>query len=255
MKRLCRLVNVSRSSYYHWSSELEQKILSVEAEKELYLKINQIFIGSQKTYGAPRVWRQLLRNGISCSLRQVGKIMRKNQLISVHTKRKKKFIVTTDSSKNKAPAENLLARDFSAKVINEKWVGDVTFIWTPEGWLYLAIILDLFSRKVVGYALGRNNDAKLACASFKMAIARRKQPRQLIYHSDRGSVYASKDFKDLLMENEITPSMSRKGNCWDNAVAESFFNTLKVEEFYNATRMHSSLGYCSPVEFEQIHAG
>ena len=185
--------------------------------------------------------------------------------------------MTTDSSKTQAPADNLLARDFSSKAMNEKWVGDVTYIGTPEGWLYLAIVLDLFSRKVVGYALGRNNDAKLASDAFKMAVARRRQPKHLVYHSDRGSVYASKDFKELLADNDITPSMSRKGNCWDNAVAESFFDTLKVEliyqkdfslmlsyissiidwieGFYNATRMHSSIGYCSPDEFEEIHQG
>ncbi len=188
---------------------------------------------------------------------------------------KKHFVVTTDSANTKAPAANLLARDYSAKTMNEKWVGDVTFIRTPEGWLYLAIILDLFSRKVVGYALGRRNDAKLACDAFRMAVARRKQPKHLIYHSERGSVYASTAFKNLLAENNITPSMSRKGNCWDNAVAESFFDTLKIEliyqknfnlmlsyvssiidwieHFYNADRMHSSIGYCSPDEFEQIH--
>jgi len=203
--------------------------------------------------------------------------MRKNKLISVYVRKKKKFVSTTDSSKTKAPAENILNRDFSAKAPNEKWVGDVTYIYTPEGWLYFANVIDLFSRKVVGYALSRNNDADLACSAFKMAIARRKQPKHLVCHSDRGSVYVSNDFKSLLAKNEITPSMSRKGNCWDNAVAESFFDTLKVEliyqknfnlmmsygsaiidwieNFYNAKRMHSSIGYCSPDEFELIHAG
>ena len=274
--RLCKLVNVSRSSYYYWSSGLKQDKLDAEAEKELYLKILRIFTASRKTYGVPRVWRQLLREGVSCSRRQVSRIMRKNKLISVYV-RKRRFISTTDSSKTKAPAENLIDRNFTAKAVNEKWVGDVTFVRTPEGWLYLAIIIDLFSRKVVGYALGRRNDAELACSAFKMAVARRKQPKHLIYHSDRGSVYASNLFKDLLAKNQITPSMSRKGNCWDNAVAESFFDTLKVEiiynntfklmlsfvsgiidwieNFYNSTRMHSSIGYCSPNEFETIHSG
>lgn len=275
VKCLCILVNVSRSSYYHWCSALEERKLSAKAEQSLYLKIKQVFVKSQETYGVPRVWRQLLRQGVSCSRRQVGYIMRKNKLISVHARRKKRFVVTTDSKNTKAPAPNVLARDFSAKTVNEKWVGDVTFIRTPEGWLYLAIILDLFSRKVVGYALGRRNDAKLACDAFKMAVARRQQPKHLLYHSDRGSVCASSDFKSLLAKNNITPSMSRKGNCWDNAVAESFFDTLKVEliyqkefnlmlsyvssiidwieQFYNADRIHSAIGYCSPDEFEQIH--
>lgn len=276
VRRLCDLVNISSSSYYHWCSALNKRELDVETEKDLYLKIQKIFIESRNTYGVPRVWRQLLRNGVSCSRRQVSGIMRKNKLISVYVRRRKQFVVTTDSSKTKSPASNLLARNFSAKAINEKWVGDVTFIRTPEGWLYLANVIDLFSRKVIGYALGRHNDAQLACDAFKMAIIRRRQPRHLIYHSDRGSVYASKEFKDLLIKNYITPSMSRKGDCWDNAVAESFFDTLKVEliyeinfnlmlsylssiidwieKFYNPVRMHSSIGYCSPDEFEEIHS-
>lgn len=274
VRRLCGLVNVSSSSYYSWCSGLKKRKLSAKQEKFLYLKIKEVFIKSQETYGVPRVWRRLLRLGVSCSRRQVGLIMKKNGLISVHARRKKKFVVTTDSSGTRKPAANLLARNFSAKAVNEKWVGDVTFISTPEGWLYLAIVIDLFSRKVVGYALGRHNDAKLACDAFRMAVLRRGEPRRLVYHSDRGSVYASNDFKTLLAEYDITPSMSRKGNCWDNAVAESFFDTIKVEliyqkefnlmlsyissiidwieGFYNAERMHSSIGYCSPDEFELI---
>lgn len=273
--RLCQLVNIPRSTYYHWCSTFEQRKLSVEQEHELFLKIQQIFIKSHKSYGVPRVWRALVRQGVACSRREVGRIMRKNKLISTHCRVKKKFVVTTDSSQTKAPAKNILNRDFSAKAPNEKWVGDVTYIRTAEGWLYLANVMDLFSRKVVGYALGAHNDARLACAAFKMAVVRREQPKQLVYHSDRGSVYVSNDFKNLLCKNEITPSMSRKGDCWDNAVAESFFHTLKVEliyqneykyrlsalssimdwieRFYNPERMHSYLGYCSPDEFERIH--
>ena len=274
--KLCSLVKVSKSSYYHWCSAMEQRELSAKAEKELFYKIKQIFIESKKSYGVPRVWRELLRNGVSCSRRQVGRIMRKNKLISVHCRRCR-FISTTDSSRTRAPSENLLNRNFKAKAINEKWVGDITYIRTGEGWVYLATVIDLFSRKVVGYALSDKIDANLACTAFKRAVVRRQSPRHLIYHSDRGSVYASQDFKSLLASNEIKPSMSRKGNCWDNAVAESFFHTLKVEliyqtkfnlkisavfsindwidNFYNPKRMHSSIGYCSPDEFELIHAG
>lgn len=277
VSRLCELVNVPSSTYYDWLCASEKRKLSEQDEYELFIKIKKIFIESRKAYGVPRVWRQLLRDGVSCSRRQVGKIMRKNKLISVYCKHKKQFVSTTDSSKTQAPAENLLNRDFSAKAPNEKWVGDVTYILTGEGWLYFAIILDLFSRKAVGYALSARNDAALACAAFKMATARRKQAKHLIYHSDRGSIYGSNDFKSLLAQNSITPSMSRKGNCWDNAVAESFFHTIKteliceqefklkisalshitdwIENFYNPKRMHSSLGYCSPDEFERIHTG
>jgi transposase InsO family protein len=277
IEKLCQLVGVSKSSYYHWCSALEQRKLSAKEERNLFLRINKAFIKSRKSYGVPRVWRQLLREGVSCSRRQVGYIMRKNKLISVHCRRKRKFVITTNSSGTHAPAANLLNRKFFAKEPNEKWVGDVTFIRTDEGWLYLATIIDLFSRRVVGYALGEHNDAELACAAFKMAIARRGQPKHLIYHSDRGSVYASKAYKQLLAKNNTTASMSRKGDCWDNAVAESFFHTLKVElvyeqeyklkisalssiidwieNVYNTERMHSSIGYCSPAEFELIHAG
>lgn len=272
VNRLCNLVNVSRSSYYSWCSSYQNEL---DIEEELTVKIISIFTASRKTYGVPRVWRKLLREGVFCSRRQVGEIMLKNKLISVHVRGKRKFITTTDSSKTKSPADNLLSRNFTANTVNEKWVGDVTFIRTPEGWVYLAVIIDLFSRKVVGYSLGRHNDAKLACDAFKMAIARRQQPKYLIYHSDRGSVYASHEYLNLLALNNITPSMSRKGNCWDNAVAESFFDTLKVEliyqlkfnlmlsyvssiiewieKFYNSNRMHSSISYCSPDEFESIH--
>ncbi len=202
--------------------------------------------------------------------------MRKNGLISVHFKRKRKFVVTTNSAGTKVPAPNLLQQNFTAKSPNQKWVGDVTFIRSDEGWVYLATVIDLFSRKVVGHAVSNRNDATLAVTAFKMALLRRQQPRELVYHSDRGSIYASHDFKSLLTDNNIQPSMSRSGNCYDNAVAESFFHTLKVElvdrnryklrisaavsirqwieNFYNTKRMHSAIGYCSPNEFEQINS-
>ena len=274
---LCNLVNVARSSYYHWQLQSEKRYFSAKEESELLIKIRKVFYDSKQTYGSPRVWRQLLRDGVSCSRRQVATLMRKNRLISVHFKRKRKFVVTTDSSKTKVPAPNLLKQNFSATAPNQKWVGDVTYIRTGEGWLYLANVMDLFSRKIVGYALGKRNDAMLTCAAFKMAVFRRQKPEQLIYHSDRGSNYACLKFSELLAENNITPSMSRRGNCYDNAVAESFFHTIKVElisrmeykvhlsalasitdwieNFYNTIRMHSAIGYCSPVEFELIHAG
>ena len=274
---LCKLVNVKRSSYYFWCSNAEKRILSAKQEAELLIKIRKVFLDSKKTYGSPRVWRQLLRDGVSCSKDQVAKIMRKNSLISVHFKRKRRFTTTTDSTKTLKPAPNLLKQNFSCSAPNQKWVGDVTQFITGEGWLYFATMIDLFSRKVIGYALGARNNAQLACAAFKMALLRREQATQLIYHSDRGSIYDSNDFKSLLAHNNITPSMSRKGNCYDNAVAESFFHTVKVElinrmeyktkisalasitnwieDFYNTKRMHSAIEYCSPVEFELIHTG
>jgi len=201
--------------------------------------------------------------------------MFKNKLISVYARKKRKFIPTTDSSKTKSPAPNIIARDFSATKPNEKWVGDVTFIYTRQGWLYFANVIDLFSRKVIGYSFSSRNDAKLVCDAFEMALVRRKKPDNFVFHSDRGSTYDSNKFKDLLFKNNISASMSRKGNCWDNAVAESFFDTLKVEvvyqndfdlklsfvsaivdwieDFYNSKRIHSSIEYCTPNEFEEIY--
>lgn len=194
----------------------------------------------------------------------------------MHCRQKRKGIQTTDSSGNHPIAENVLNRNFGADVPNLKWVGDMTYILTGEGWLYLATVIDLYSRKIVGYAMGSHIDAKLACAAFRMALMRRPQARELIYHSDRGSVYGSAVFRELLEQHRITPSMSRKGNCYDNAVAESFFHTLKVElihqaeykfkiaaihsisewieNFYNTQRTHSTLGYRSPAEFESLNS-
>ena len=275
-RELCSLLNVARSSYYQWHCQATRRELTSAEESRLLIQIRKIFYDSQQTYGSPRIWRQLLRDGIACSRRQVARIMRKNGLISVHFKRKRRFVVTTDSRATSAPAPNLLKQDFGTTAPNQKWVGDVTYIYTGEGWAYLANVIDLFSRKIVGYAIGARNNAQLTCAAFKMAVLRRQQPRQLIYHSDRGSNYACSEFKELLLANKIRPSMSRRGNCYDNAVAESFFHTIKVEliarttyksrlavlsgvtdwieHFYNTQRMHSAIGYCSPVEFERIHA-
>lgn len=275
VNQLRNLVKVSKSSYHRWRATANKRKLDTQAEEELTVLVKRSFYESRETYGALRVWKDLLRHGVSCSRRQVSKIMRKNKLISVYVRKKKKYVATTDSTKTVKPAPNLLKRNFKAQRMNEKWVGDVTFILTSEGWLYLAVVLDLFSRKAIGYALGAKNDAELACKAFQMAILRRGYPRYLIYHSDRGSVYNSDNFKELLALNNITPSMSRKGDCWDNAVAESFFDSLKVElvhrekyelkisalssiydwieNFYNSKRMHSSINYCCPDEFELIH--
>lgn len=209
---------------------------------------------------------------VSCSVKQVRRIMKKKGLFSVHCRKKRKVIGTTDSRGNLNIAENLLQQNFTASAPNQKWVGDITYIWTDERWLYLATVMDLYSRRIVGYAMGSYIDAKLACDAFRMALMRRPQAKELTYHSDRGSVYGSLAFRELLIGNGITPSMSAKGNCYDNAVAESFFHTIKVElifqnqyklkisaiwsisewieNFYNSKRIHSTLGYCSPAEFE-----
>ena len=277
LQALCELFEVQRSSYYAWRANLPERRVTRAQEAALGVTIEQIFIGSRKSYGAVRVHDQLIKRGINIhSVKQVRRIMKRKGLFSVHCRRKRKVICTTDSSGNHPIAENLLGRDFNATAPNQKWVGDITYIQTDEGWLYLATVMDLYSRKIVGYAMGSSIDAALACRAFKMALMRRPQVSELTYHSDRGSVYGSLAFRELLIDNKITPSMSRKGNCYDNAVAESFFHTLKVElisqneyklrssaifsisewieNFYNAKRTHSTLGYCSPVQFEEAQA-
>lgn len=274
LERLCELFEVQRSSYYAWRAALPQRRAVRTQEAALGVIIEQIFIGSRKSYGAVRVHDQLMKRGISAhSVKQVRRIMKQKGLFSVHCRRKRKVICTTDSSGNHPIADNLLRREFNANAPNQKWVGDITYIRTDEGWLYLATVMDLYSRKIVGYAMGSSIDATLACRAFKMALMRRPQVSELMYHSDRGSVYGSLAFRELLIDNHITPSMSRKGNCYDNAVAESFYHTLKVElisqneyklrssatfsisewieNFYNSKRTHSTLGYCSPVQFEE----
>lgn len=273
--RLCALFEIQRSSYYAWKLRQPERKEKRAQITKVGIIIEQIFTKSRKSYGAIRVHDQLEKRGIrEYSVKQVRRIMRQKGLFSVHCRRKRKTICTTDSRGNKSIAENLLNRNFAATSPNQKWVGDITYIWTEERWLYLATVMDLYSRKIVGYAMGSHITAELACRAFKMALMRRPQASELTYHSDRGSVYGSLEFRELLIGNGITPSMSRRGNCYDNAVAESFFHTIKVElifqneyklkvsaifsisewieNFYNTERTHSTLGYRSPVEFEAI---
>lgn len=266
------MYEVQRSSYYAWKISLDHKTRTAEEVMQLKSQIESIFVKSRKAYGAIRVHDQLLKLGVAdISVRTVSRLMSKLGLFSVHKCRKKR-VCTTDSRKTKMPADNLLKRNFTVACPNLVWVGDVTYVLTNEGWLYLATVMDLYSRKIVGYAMDDRNNAELAVKAFKMALLRRPQAKQLVYHSDRGSVYASTLFKELLAENNTTPSMSRKGNCYDNAVAEAFFKTIKVEliyqsvyklkisaifsisewieNFYNSKRTHYTLGLCSPDEFE-----
>jgi putative transposase len=263
---MCRVLGVERSSYYAWRRRpvCDRAV----ADGVLLAKIRKIFVSSRETYGSPRVHAALRSKGILCSEKRVARLMRQNGLISV---RRRKFRPqTTDSNHEHPIAENLLARDFTASAPNQRWVGDITYLWTAQGWLYVAVIIDLFSRKVVGWASSASLNSELACRALDMAIFRRGKPKDLVYHSDRGVQYASLVFRQRLKSYGVTPSMSRKGNCWDNAVAESFFDTFKVEfvhrykftsresaridfieEFYNVNRIHSSLGFFSPAEFEK----
>lgn len=273
VQAMCEVLDVSRAGYYAW---LKRPASARErANAILDEQISKVFAESRETYGSPRVHSALKKQGVKCGENRVARRMQKNALISV--RRRKYRPQTTDSNHDLPVAENLLDQEFTATEPNQRWVGDITYIWTAQGWLYLAVILDLFARRVVGWATSAAPTAELACRAMEMAVVRRGKPRDLVYHSDRGVQYASSKFRHALSAAGITPSMSRKGNCYDNAVAESFFDTLKVElvhrykflnrtiarmllidyieEFYNVNRIHSTLGCFSPAEYERLMTG
>ncbi len=269
VEKMCRVLKVSRSGYYSWRGR--GKSVRQLKNKRLLGEITESYERNRKVYGSPRITEDLLANGIECSENRVARLMRING-IAVEPKRK--FKVSTDSRHSLPVAENLLKQDFTADAPDRVWVSDITYIWTTHGWLYLAVILDLFSRKVVGWSMSELLTQEIVTDALIQAIWRRKPKAGLIFHSDRGSQYASKAFRDLLGEYSFLQSMSGKGNCYDNAVAESFFHTLKTEEvylgkydtrsearqsvfdyiemFYNRTRRHSTLGYLSPFDFEEM---
>ena len=267
---MCSMFEVSRSGYYNWLRR--EPSARSKRDADLKAQITRFHTQSDGTYGSPRIHDDLKEAGERVSRKRVSRIMRENQLFSAH---KKKFRVTTDSEHQFPVAENVMARDFEANTQNQKWVTDVTYISTREGWLYLAVVLDLFSRRVVGWSMSKSLEKQLVLDALRMALNDRRPGESLLHHSDRGSQYASNEYREMLDANVILASMSRRGNCWDNAVAESFFKTLKVERvrrrtyrtrdeaqrdifqyiavFYNRKRKHSTLGYKTPVDFEALH--
>jgi len=265
---MCRVLKVSRSGYYAW----RKRPVSARkmANDKLTEKIKEIYHQSRQTYGSPRIQAELRGNGLKYGHNRVARLMREAQL---RAKQKGKFkVTTTDSNHNYPVAPNLLKQDFAASRSNEKWVSDLTYIPTAEGWLYLAAVMDLYSRRIVGWAMGHTLARWLTMAALQMALESRQPPPGLLHHSDRGSQYASHDYQALLTKHQMQVSMSRKGNCYDNAPMESFFGTLKtelvhhrlyatraeaktdifeyIEVFYNRSRRHSALAYQSPVAFE-----
>ena len=265
---MCRVLCVSRSGFYSWRAQSVSK--REKRESLMRKKIQRVFEASRGTYGSPRVHHELREEGELVSRKTVAALMHKEGLIA---RPKKRFHATTDSKHDDPIAPNLLQRKFTREVKNEVWVTDVTAICTAEGWLFLAVMLDLFSRRVVDWATSASNDRFLALDAVRMAVAERRPTKGLIHHSDRGSPYASDDYRAELKRFGLVSSTSRKGDCWDNAVAESFFSTLKTEAigddivppshanafqvirnyidtFYNTVRRHSHLGYKSPIEFE-----
>ena len=268
---LCRMLKVSPSGYY---ASLARPISShAERDAELSRQIKMAHQASKRRYGSPRVYADLKASGTHVACKRVARLMRENSLVALCPRR---FRTTTDSNHNLPIAPNLLKRDFTALRPNQSWVTDITYLWTQQGWLYLAIVIDLFSRRVVGWATSRNVDRHLALDALNMALVNRRPGKGLVHHSDRGSTYASDDYRNVLDDEGIECSMSRKGDCWDNAVAESFFASLKreiegiedfesweaanieigdyIDNFYNPCRRHSALNYNSPIEFELIHS-
>ncbi len=267
---MCKVLKVSRSSYYRWFSQGPSKrVIEYSLFTDL---IKKEFETSKKRYGSTRIAAQLKRNNYCISRTRVAKIMRENNLVSKH---KKKFRITTNSNHSYPVCRNLLDRNFNPSRLNQVWVSDMTYIKTKQGWLYLTTIIDLYDRQVIGWSLStRLYTNQTIIPAWEMAVSRRNITQPLLFHSDRGIQYASNEFRKLINSNSlITQSMSRKGNCWDNAVAESFFKTLKVEliygnqlesieqtktrifeyieVWYNKKRLHSSLGYKTPYETEQ----
>jgi transposase InsO family protein len=265
---MCRILKVDRTSYYYW---IKNGCTVKRVDEKLNELIEIIFEQGRGNYGTRRIKKALLdRYGFIVSKRRIGVIMKDLEL---KAKTKKRYKVnTTDSNHNLPIATNILNRDFYASSPDKKYVGDITYIPTNEGWLYLATVIDLYSRKVVGWSMDDTMKTSLVNDALNMALKNRKPQQGLIWHTDRGSQYASYSHRDLLEANGIIQSMSRKGNCWDNAVAESFFHTLKtelvyheiyetksqanqsifeyIEVFYNRQRMHSANNNLSPVEFE-----
>lgn len=270
---MCRALKVSPQGYHQWHARSPRREERGQKERELKDKVRMAHAKGRRTYGRVRVTRELKSSGISVGEKRVGRLMREEGL---RAKAASKFKATTNSKHSQPVAANTLNRDFTATAPNQKWVGDITYIWTEEGWLYLAVVIDLFSRKVVGWSLQDRMTAELVCNALHAAIRRRGKAAGTLCHFDRGSQYASDLFQALLRHNGFTCSMSRKGNCWDNAVAESFFHSLKVEAiygemfrtreearravfdwiecFYNTNRRHSALGYLSPLDFERKEA-
>lgn len=264
---MCEVLSVSHSGYYAWlnhkpsNRELENKLLDE--------KIREIYMKHKQRYGAPRITRVLHADSVSCSHTRVERRMKVMKMKAIA---KRKFKVTTDSAHSKPVFENVLGRNFTTTAINQKWVGDITYLPTDEGWLYLAVIIDVHSRAVIGWSMSKRMKKQLVCDALMMALFKRKFPKGVIIHSDRGSQYCSKKYRNILKNNELIGSMSRKGNCWDNAIAESFFHTLKVElihvenfetrnaarqsvfqyieGYYNLIRLHSAIDYRAPIKVE-----
>lgn len=269
IRMMCRILEVSPSAFYHWRSTIDKAAARAAERSELVDQIEQVHEQSFGIYGSPRVCKQLARDGVEVSVNTVARRMRETGLVG---RVRRKFKATTDSAHSRPIASNALNRDFSTKTPDSVWCTDITYVRTDSGFVYLAVVLDLATRLVVGWSMQRNMETSLVMNALSNALAVRRPAEGIIHHSDRGSQYASKAYRELLERNGIKCSMSRKGNCWDNAVMESFFGSYKqewadhhryggllaarssaqgyIEAFYNRNRLHSSIGYRTPAEVD-----
>jgi len=266
---LCGALGVSRGGWYAWRTRPPSA--RAKAQEALLATVRASFVASDRTYGARRVWHDVLAEGLACGLHRIERLMRHHALRA--RPRRRRVPSDTGVRSTNAVAPNVLDRTFTAAAANRTWVADFTYIWTAEGWLYVAAVLDLFSRRVIGWSMSATMTAQLVTDALVMALWRRGKPETVVHHSDRGSQYTSEPFQRLLADHGITCSMSRAGNVWDNAAMESFFSSLKtertarttyrtrtqakadvfdyIERFYNPKRRHSTLGYLSPMAFER----
>jgi len=266
---LCNAMGVSRSGFHAWLDRSPSA--RSRSDEALGQQVKASFVDSDRTYGARRVWRDLLAEGADCGLHRIERLMRLQALRA--RPRRRRLPKDEGDRQAQGMSANILDRQFEAERPNQKWIADFTYIWTGEGWLYVAAVIDLFSRRVVGWSMSATMTAQLVADALVMAVWRRGKPNALLHHSDRGSQYSSEQFQRLMAESGIVCSMSRSGNVWDNAAMESFFSSLKtertarkayqtrneakadvfdyIERFYNAIRRHSTIGYISPVEFER----
>lgn len=265
---ICEALGVSRSGYYAWLTRSPSD--RSRRDEALTAEVRRSFLDSDRTYGARRVWRDVLAAGLDCGLHAIERLMRANALKA--RPRRRWLPIDSEERPITELAANVLDRQFNVSAPNRSWAADFTYIWTAEGWLYVAVVLDLFSRRIVGWAMRAQMTADLVTGALTMALWRRGKPRELLHHSDRGSQYRSEQCQRLMAEYGVICSLSRSGNVWDNAAMESFFSSLKtertagktyrtrdqaradvfdyIERFYNPRRRHSTLGYVSPIDFE-----
>ena len=269
VEKMCKVLEVSRSS--HYKRRNREKGKRFKENKELLEKIREVFKSSKERYGSPRITEELRRQGIPCNKKRVARLMSKN---GIAARMFRKYRNTTNSDHRHERSANILGREFNRQRTNEVWTSDITYIRTDEGWLYLAAVIDIYSRRVIGWQLDKNLNSDLVERALENAMMDRKVESGIIFHSDQGVQYASESFRNLLKANGFIQSMSRRGNCYDNAITETFFHTLKteltgttkyrtreearrsifeyIEIFYNRRRLHSAIGYRTPVEYEKL---